>query len=213
MMDMFVESEKYYNSDYYEENYPGQEINKELVLENYGVESLLELAQDDNFDTIEEFLIDWEAVKPEEFELLEKVEGTITDPDGEVVQVCPYYDLKYKITQDSTYTFLGETIDGVQAKLDVSVTIGNEFKLGKHNYIFTLINGYNKKVDILEEYEPKCKIEGSDEEIDLIPAIDGMGRINLVEIEGQIPYSGFITIYLTINGKKIEYNGEYYIEY
>ena len=214
MMDMFVESEKYYDSDYYEEKYPGREIDKDLVLEEYGVESLLELAQDDGFDTIEEFLIDWEAVKPEEFQSFEKVEGEITAPDGNIVQVNPYRNLKYKITEDATYTFLGETSDGLQAKTDVVVTIGNEFKLiGDNSFIFILVNGYNEKVDILEEYEPKCKVEGIEEELDLIPAIDGMGRITLRKVEGKIPSSGFINVYLTINGKKIEFSGEYELLY
>ena len=208
MMDMFVESAKYYASDYFEENYPGREIDKELILEDLGVESLLELAQDDGFDTIEEFLIDWRYVKPEEFQSLEKVEGEITDPDGNVVQVNSDTDLIYKVTQDSTYTFLGKTSNGDTVKLDVTTNLENEYRLKYRESIsFQLINGYGEKINILEEYLPKIKIEGSEDEIDLIPAILG-GEIYLEVVSEQFPIKkGTATIYLTINGKRIERNG------
>ena len=209
MMDMFVESEKYYKSDYYEENYPGREIDKDLVLEDYGVESLLELAQGEGFDTIEELLIGWEYVKPEEFQL-KKIEGEITDPDGNVVQVNSYTDLIYKVTQDSTYTFLGKTSNGDTAKLDVTTSLENEYRLAeKYSYVFYLIKAYGEKVDILEEYSPKIKVEGSEDEIDLIPAISN-GKINLYYVIGQFPsLIGTATIYLTVNGNRIVWNGIY----
>ena len=210
MMDMFVESKKYYVSDYYEENYPGREIDKDLVLEDYEAESLFEIAQGHGYDTIEEFLIYWCYVKPEEFQSLEKVEGEITDPDGNVVQVNPDTDLKYKVTQDSTYTFLGKTSNGNTAKLDVTTNLENEYRLAKkYTYVFYLINGYGEKIDILEEYLPKIKVEGSENEIDLIPAIR-KGEINLYDVSEQLPSKkGTATIYLTINGNRIVWKGGY----
>ena len=210
MMDMFVESEIYYNSDYYEEEYPGREIDKDLVLEDYGVESLLEIEQDYGFDTIEELLIGWKYVKPEEFQSLEKIEGEITDPDGNAVQVDSDTDLIYKITQDSTYIFIGKTSDGNTAKLDVTTNLENEYRLAKkYTYVFYLINGYGEKIDILEEYLPKIKVEGSENEIDLIPAIR-KGEINLYDVSEQLPSKkGTATIYLTINGNRIVWKGGY----
>lgn len=224
MMDMFVESEKYYASDYYEEEYPGREIDKDLVLEDYGVESLLELALDSGFDTIEEMLIVWECVKPEEFQL-KKIEGELTDPNGNVVQVNPYTNLKYEITKDATYAFIGKTSDGDIVNLNIPINIGNKYKLIQSddyaNNIskFGLIDGYKKNIDILEEYNPKMKLEGSEEEIDLIPAIDN-GIICLWEIDSQLPdqlpdvkgKNGFATIYLTINGQKITFSIQYTLD-
>ena len=212
MMDMFVESKKYYVSDYYEENYPGREIDKDLVLEDYEAESLFEIAQGHGYDTIEEFLIYWCYVKPEEFQSLEKVEGEITDPDGNVVQVNPDTDLKYKVTQDSTYTFLGKTSNGNTAKLDVTTNLENEYRLTPETNMcitFLLKKGYGEIIDIIEEYSPKIKVEGSEDEIDLIPAINDYGEIDIGFVGDQIPIKGTATIYLTINGNRIVWKGIY----
>lgn len=208
MMDMFIESVIYYHYDYYEERYPGREIDKELVLEDFGKDSLLEIAHDDGFETIKDFLICRKCVKPEEFEKIEKVEGEITDPDGNVVQVDQDTNLEYQIFQDSTYTFLGKTSNGNTAKLDVTVNLENEYRLEGEGWSFYLMRAYDK-IDILEEYLPKMKVEGSEDEIDLIPAVSE-GEINLRWIIDQFPsWSGYATIYLTIDGSEVEQKVHY----
>ncbi len=119
-------------------------------------------------------------------------------------------DLKYKVTQDSTYTFLGKTSNGDTVKLDVTTNLENEYRLKYRESIsFQLINGYGEKINILEEYLPKIKIEGSEDEIDLIPAILG-GEIYLEVVSEQFPIKkGTATIYLTINGNRIVWKGIY----
>lgn len=221
MMQLFVEAEKYYYSDYYEAMYPDEEITLEMLENKYVFnDSLSDLAYRKGHDTISELIIDWEYVKPEGFDFEnEKIYGNITDQDGNTVQVDDSTNLRYKVSEDGIYKFSGVTIDGKTAEIEITTNLENEYRLipiGSIQYgvsKIALVNGFGEFIDIIEEYAPKFKAEGSEEEIDLIPGIyqdEKYGNAIDLWIEGIDGTSGYATVYLMYNGQKIEWRGFYW---
>ena len=82
-------------------------------------------------------------------------------------------------------------------------------------YSLSLENGNGKKIDILESYRPKMKVEGVSEEIDLTSAltkdIKDYYYINFGNLENAESYDGLnATVYITVNGKNIMWQGVIY---
>lgn len=122
--EMFYEGEKFEYEDYYQEEYPGQEISKQLVAEDYGYSSYEELinniATDYGYSSLEDLLVNWEYVEREKFmDMIAEVEG-MEEADYEITNVQGYSIKKLDVgifrcivpkgnTYNFVVTFLGES--------------------------------------------------------------------------------------------------------
>ena len=117
-----VKIAKAYMSDYFEEKYPGQEIDINLIYRDAGnASNLQEYAEYMRCSSITEYIMGGKG-SPDFYDIIgvEGITGTITLKKGDTVitqgDVSLLNDLEYTLTDDGPYTIIGETRDGIKSE-------------------------------------------------------------------------------------------------
>ena len=98
---------------YLSNKYPGREITIELIYKDYFVSSLEELASQNSFSNVQEFLITIGATTAEDIANIEDITGKITlKKDNTIItegNVSQSNWLEYNLTESGNYTIIGES--------------------------------------------------------------------------------------------------------
>ena len=158
-------------ADYYERNYPGQEVTITLVLQDYEVESIEALATKWNYNSVDEMLIGKQMIGYAEYQEYKtdyntnyKRNVTITKPDGTTATVAntSTTGLVYAVLENGTYAFTA-TYEGQNVIKSIEITglkTSGEMELAKENENTYLINSIEDLIKLSKNVNNGYAYEG-----------------------------------------------------
>lgn len=118
---------------YYDNNYPGQEVTLELVLQDYNVTTVEELLEKMGCETVDDLLIYWKAFKKQEYTDYQTEYNTkyrksiqLTKPDGTTVTTTNMSSTTYVVTDNGEYKFIASYEDQIVERIVQVVLVKKE---------------------------------------------------------------------------------------
>ena len=168
---IFVEYFKYIMKDYFEQNYPGQEITLDFILSLMQVASIEEAANMMGYNSVDEMLIEEQMIGYAEYQEYKtdynanyKKYITITKPDGTTSSVAntSATGLRYAIIENGIYTFTA-TYEGQEVSKNIDITDIMQYKemvLAKEDENTYLINSIEDLIKLSENVNHGQEYEG-----------------------------------------------------